>query len=327
MGFCFSFFTLATLNGKHAKLYFVFQFMLIVFCYPQLNYMRHLLILLALAYYSYSCSSSATDLLPKISNEGVHIAYTMTGKGDTALVFVHGWCINNSYWQSQVNYFGNRYSVVAIDLGGHGASGHNRNSWTLHDFANDVVAVIDTLQLKQVILVGHSMGGDIVLDAALQRPGRVKGLIGIDNFKDVGVLYGPEVQQQIDTFVQMLKANYRATAGAYSIASLFPAGYTDTVSVNRVINDITAMDSLVAIPAIESVIAAKPAAQLQQLKIPLKLIVSDYTPTLTDSLQKYCGAGYSVKTIHGTGHYPMIEQPETFNRLLEETLNEISAGK
>jgi pimeloyl-ACP methyl ester carboxylesterase len=59
------------------------------------------------------------------------------------------------------------YTVVALDLGGHGQSGHNRENWTIEDFAKDVRAVIDGLHLNNVILVGHSMGGEIILQTAL----------------------------------------------------------------------------------------------------------------------------------------------------------------
>src|SRR4030095_3577881 len=72
-----------------------------------------------------------------VKNGNVNIAYTKNGNNDTALVLVHGWCINKEYWQKQIDYFNKQYTVVAIDLGGHGESGHNRNSWTTNDFATD----------------------------------------------------------------------------------------------------------------------------------------------------------------------------------------------
>lgn len=110
-----------------------------------------------------SCSFPGENEKITVKNGDVNIAYNISGTGDTALVFVHGWCINKNYWQKQEGYFGKRFKVISIDLGGHGESGHNRNSWTVNDFAQDVVAVIDRLKLNKIILVGHSMGGDIVL--------------------------------------------------------------------------------------------------------------------------------------------------------------------
>ena len=107
-------------------------------------------------------SAATVKQVSFVKNGNINIAYIKKGNKDTALVFVHGWCINKEYWQKQIDDFSKEYTVVAIDLGGHGESGRNRNSWTIDDFANDVVTVIDSLHLNKVILVGHSMGGEIL---------------------------------------------------------------------------------------------------------------------------------------------------------------------
>ena len=68
-----------------------------------------------------------------IANQGVKIAYTDTGNGDTTLVFVHGWGINKGYWSDQVSAFSNRYRVVPLDLPGFGQSGKNRDGMEYGD--------------------------------------------------------------------------------------------------------------------------------------------------------------------------------------------------
>lgn len=274
------------------------------------------------------CSEKKQEHNITIKNGDVTLAYSKSGNSDTALLFVHGWAINKEYWQDQATAFSKRYTVVTMDLGGHGASGSNRTSWTTDDFANDVIAVIDSLKLQKVILVGHSMGGHIILEAASKIPQKIIGFIGVDNFKDVGAIYTAQMQQQINAFVDSLHVHYKSTAVAFSRGSLFPPNYPDTASVNRVLTNVANMDSTIAIAAIESEIHFnKEKELLMQLKIPVHLIESDYRPTAADSLAKYCGSGYEIKTIHGTGHYPMIEKPEEFNQLLSETLDEISKGK
>ena len=122
----------------------------------------------------------------KIENHGVLIDYTDSEKGDTTLLFVHGWCLNKSYWVNQVAFFSKRYRVVTIDLPGFGLSGKNRNDWSTANYATDVNAVINQLHLKKVILIGHSMAGDIVLKAAINNPNKVISLVGVDNFKAIG---------------------------------------------------------------------------------------------------------------------------------------------
>ena len=92
-----------------------------------------------------------------ISPDGVPIYYETQGTGQPALVFVHGWSCDRSYWERQVGHFAHQYQVVAIDLAGHGESGLNRQAWTMPAFGEDVVVVVEKLGLEQVVLIGHSM--------------------------------------------------------------------------------------------------------------------------------------------------------------------------
>jgi pimeloyl-ACP methyl ester carboxylesterase len=294
-----------------------------------INTIKKIFVLSTVIFFA-TCNSGEESSHPvEVKNGITPIAYSKTGVGDTALVFVHGWGINKEYWKSQVDAFSKRFTVVAIDLGGQGASGKERSSYKVEDFSNDVLAVLDSLNLNKVILIGHSMGGDIILNVAFTIPERVVGFIGIDNFKDVGVPLTPEQHVQIDEFMHALTTNYKETVKAYCKTALFPPNYTDTVSVNRVLNDVANTDSIVAMKALKGLFefAPKETALLKEMHKPVHLIVSDFTPMLQDSLAKYSTAGIGIKTIHGTGHYPMIEKPEEFNKLLMETLDEIAKGK
>ncbi|MBL4678297.1 MAG: alpha/beta hydrolase [Mucilaginibacter sp.] len=81
-----------------------------------LKYLFALTILTVLA----SCQNKkGGNSLPPVNNNDVNIAYTDSQAGDTTLLFVHGWCINKSYWQDQVNYFSKNYRVITIDLPGY----------------------------------------------------------------------------------------------------------------------------------------------------------------------------------------------------------------
>jgi pimeloyl-ACP methyl ester carboxylesterase len=61
-----------------------------------------------------------------VSSDDVTIAYQVQGEGKPALVFVHGWGINRTYWNAQLTYFAKKHHVVTIDLAGHGESGQDR---------------------------------------------------------------------------------------------------------------------------------------------------------------------------------------------------------
>src|SRR5262245_33688158 len=118
------------------------------------------------------------------ASDGLRIACDVRGKGDTALVFLHGWGGDREYWKNQADAFASDFKVVTVDQAGHGASGTNRKEWTVEALAGDVVAVVKDLGLKRVILVGHSMGGPVALLAAKKLPGTVVAVIGVDTLQD-----------------------------------------------------------------------------------------------------------------------------------------------
>lgn len=292
----------------------------------------HLLSLLAIVLRLASCDSpketSQTQALTsdiEVNHDGIHIAYQSCGTSDTTLLFVHGWCIDQSYWTSQAEAFCDDYRVVTIDLPGFGKSGKNRNSWTMEDYGKDVAAVINQLDLQNVVLIGHSMGGDVILEAALAEPESVIALIGVDNFKDVGVEINEEMQAEIDNFMTMIDQDFANTAPAYAEQALFHPT-TDSVVVQRVTEDFRNADPVVATASLRALFdyTPKEKEQLARLDKKLYLINSDATPTATAGLDE-TGVNYEVVDIHATGHYPMIEKPEDFNRLLRQTLDKVQA--
>src|SRR4029079_12153946 len=76
------------------------------------------------------------------ADDGLKIVGEVRGKGDTALVFLHGWCGDHEYWKHQVGEFAGDYRIVALDLAGHGESGKDRKEWKVEGLADDVAAVV-----------------------------------------------------------------------------------------------------------------------------------------------------------------------------------------
>lgn len=263
----------------------------------------------------------------KIERTGVEISYISCGNKDSTLLFVHGWCINKEYWEAQIKHFCDRYKVVAIDLPGFGKSGKNRSDWNFDEYADDVKAAIDQLQLKNVILIGHSMSGDIVLNVGNKYPTAVIGLVGIDNMHKPGSPMNNEQQQQTDTFFAQLSSRFDS-AVTYMKRDLFQPS-TDTAIVNRVMNDVFACDSAIAVKVLRELMNIWQREQqlMQGLSHKLYLVNSDVLPVNPDSLNKYCKKGCEVVTVHATGHYPMLEKPGEFNTALEKVLTKISNEK
>lgn len=129
------------------------------------------------------------DGTPEIATEpdGVHIEYRRFGTGDPAIVLIHGWATDANYWNAQFNPLKAKYSVVAVDLAGHGASSKNRSDWSMANYGEDVATVARRLPNQQIILVGHSMGGTVALEAAPRIGDRVIGIIVVDALKSIGL--------------------------------------------------------------------------------------------------------------------------------------------
>ena len=272
-----------------------------------------------------SCNSAVDrkeNVTAKVNN--TTIAYNQYGKGDTTLLFVHGWCINKEYWNEQSKYFSDKYKVVTLDLPGFGGSDKNRTEWTFEKYADDINEFIKAEKLENVILIGHSMSGDILLLMDTKYPELVIGIVGVDNLKRPGVKFSEEESKQVEGFFAMMDSSFSGTVEVYTKGNLFTPS-ADTSIVNRVIKDFKNNDSVIAIKVLRSLfdVSQKEKEMMQQLKHTLYLVNSDPDTTHIDSLKKYCKASAEVVYVHGTGHYPMIEKPAEFNSALEKVIRMI----
>ncbi|MDB5151868.1 MAG: hypothetical protein JWR54_619 [Mucilaginibacter sp.] len=287
-----------------------------------MNKYLFLLFLGIISFFSFTCnqktsSSNTQDQIVK--DQGVKIDYTDTHIGDTTLLFVHGWCINKTYWSNQVAYFKKQYRVVTIDLPGFGKSGKNRNAWNTKAFGKDVTAIVTQLKLKNVILIGHSMAGDIIVQAAKNTPEQVIGLIGVDNFKSVGV-GGVPSKQDSDGYkkaVDSLRHDFKKIAFEYFNQDLF---YKTTSSAikKRILNDVAHADPNIASDCMEQDNFDE-AQELLKTRKKLCLINSDVKPTNSTGLKRK-NIPFQIWYIHATGHFPMIEKPKEFNVLLSQAI-------
>ena len=263
-----------------------------------------------------------------IERENVRLDYTVTGKGETTLLFVHGAFINKEYWNAQVEYFSPAYKVVTIDLAGHGKSGKNRNDCSIQAMAEDVIVLIKELELSDIILIGHSFAGDVILEVAGKVPDLIIGFVGVDNFKNAGAEMPEEIQKQVDQVISSLKLDFSNGSEIYVRRALITSS-TDNLISSRIIKDFRNFDPIAGVSIITSGFSyiSRERELLKQLAFKLYLINVDYFPTNTDLLIKYAHSGFGISQIHGSCHYPMIEKPVEFNRLLQDIINKIEAGE
>lgn len=136
-----------------------------------------------------------------LSKDGTPISYEIFGKGEPTLVFVHGWSCDARYWRAQVPVFSKKHRVVVLDLAGHGHSGMSRTRYTMGSFGEDVLAVTGSTGSQNVILIGHSMGGPVIAEAARLMPDRVIGLIGVDTLENIEYPMTPEELEKMTQYI------------------------------------------------------------------------------------------------------------------------------
>ena len=250
------------------------------------------------------------------SPDGVRIAYDVTGEGQPTLVFVHGWCCDRSYWQPQVQHLSRQYRVVAIDLAGHGESGLNRAKWTMQAFADDVVAVLEQLDVANAVLIGHSMGAPVVLEAGIRASDRVLAVIGVEAFFDDWSLIDPEP----------FRGNFAETTTAYVKSMFMPESDRDLIE--RVASDMALGPSAVGIDALQSI--QKWAADdfdraFREIKAPVRMIQRKRTPDLLTNVRGHAPSltSFDIAVMPGVSHFAMMEQPQAFNRLLQGFIKEL----
>ena len=112
-----------------------------------------------------------------LSLDGMQVAYVDVGRGKPTLIFLHGLGSNLHAWQPTIDGLKDRYRCIALDLPGYGKSSKGDYPYTMSFFARVVTDFMDAMNIPKAVVVGHSMGGQIALTLALDKPVRVSRLV------------------------------------------------------------------------------------------------------------------------------------------------------
>ncbi|MEM1451248.1 MAG: alpha/beta fold hydrolase [Planctomycetota bacterium] len=240
------------------------------------------------------------------TDDGLRMAYRVGGTGQD-VVLVHGWCGDAAQWDGHASELAGSYRVWALDLPGHGRSmGTGRESWTIPQFGADVAALVEAKELEDVVLVGHAMGGQVALEAAVRVPGRVRAIIGVDSLHRLAVDPNPE---RLDPYVERFARDYEGSMRAF-IAEAIDDGTAADVR-QRILDDALRCDPEVAVALMEhfGVHDPKPAARLIDCRV--ICINSDTAPTDVEGNRALL-TSFDVAIMKGAGHWPHLEAPEPF---------------
>ncbi len=252
------------------------------------------------------------------SLDGTKIHYEISGRGRTALLFVHGWLGSTRWWDAQRDFFSDRYLVVQVDLAGHGQSERSRTQWSAQTYAEDIGAVGNQIDADRIVLIGHSMAGAYAVEAGPLIP-KTAAIVLVDTLKNLDQLTSlQQTGQLFDLYRKDFKSAVENVLSQYLFAKSSPVQVR-----SRILREFLSAEPEFAIQVIEPLYRMDVRESAKRIKVPVRAINSDFSATHCENNRK-CFQDYGFEEISGTGHYPMLESPEAFNRALTKILGSLN---
>lgn len=253
-----------------------------------------------------------------LSVDQTQICYEITGQGETALLFAHGWLGNKHWWNAQRDYFADKYLIAQLDLAGHGESGQTRTNWSSTTYADDIVAVARELPVKNIILIGHSMSGVYTTEAALRIP-NLKALITVDTLKDLDKQMTLDQTTQLhDLYIKDFKYAVENVIPQYLFVEKTPPQVKAQLQ-----KEFLSHNPKFAVDCIEPLYKTDVRGFASQVTVPVRVINSNVGITNIEINKNYY-KDYDYSIMSGVGHYPMLENPEEFNQTLARILQDLN---
>jgi pimeloyl-ACP methyl ester carboxylesterase len=260
-----------------------------------------------------------------------HIA---VGYGQPPIVFVHGFACAHTDWDTQVAHLAPYHQTIAVDLRGHGASPGSPDECSIERYGADVAEVMHHLNLAAAVLVGHSMGCRVVIEAALQAPHRVAGLVLVDGSQFAAAMRTALVQT-FDTsdgyrtlIARWFREMFTTKSNAEVVAKTFRrAGTLPQPIGKKLLLDLVRYDSVRLATSLASVNLPVMAIQstYSNEQRERRSVTSGQTTSYLDMLRINVPA-VRVEIIPGIGHFPQIDSATQVNELLDDFVGSLGTA-
>jgi pimeloyl-ACP methyl ester carboxylesterase len=254
-----------------------------------------------------------------LSIDGVDLWYELHGGAGDPLVLVHGYTGDTTDWQHQIQEFMRTHRVLALDHRGHGRSQapRDRASYTIDRFAADVEAIVADAGFARYHLVGHSMGGAVAQEIALQSPERVASLTLEDTSYEFRMASNPALARMFESRLRLAESR-----GMHAVADLpalprpphMPAARAEEekrrlarMAVDGFIGGWNALSTW-----------AGTKERAAEIRVPTLVVYGELDAGLVRGSQWLAETipGAVLAPIPEAGHSPQYERPDLFNAAL-----------
>lgn len=261
--------------------------------------------------------STAFDLM-SASVEGAEVAYAQQGTvNHPPLVFLHGWGASHRFWRWAFSAFAPRYRCIAPDLVGFGRSEKPRRDYSIDAYTAWLGKFLDVLGHPRVTLVGHSMGGTIALQFAMEHPERVERLALVNP-----LIHGPSAFSGRTRMLMLpgIRALAFAMAKVGSLRSWVIRDFTHGAPLDEDLSaDVARATYRSAIDSMLSCMRTDLTSRLSSLRVPTLSVGTDHDRVIVMRQYELVPA-QKKELIADCGHIPIVERPAEFNAALDAFL-------
>ena len=254
------------------------------------------------------------------------IHYEVMGQGEPVL-FLHGWMGSWRYWLPTMEAVAEHFRTYSFDFWGFGDSDKDTETHTISDYVAQVLTFLDGMGIARCRLVGHSMGGMVSLKTAIDYPDRVVRVATAGAVIE-GSSLAPLLKLTTNQLVTRLFVRPGVVAGIWTrLMSNIQAGWSRWFQ--EVVDDSVKSNQEAVLRSVRSMRDTDLRPELPGLKVPALIIHGSNDdivhPNQADIFKEIVVPMARVVVMKKCRHFPFMDDPETFNRLLLDFLEEKEA--
>lgn len=256
----------------------------------------------------------------KVVLDNLIVSYTDYGPDDSpVLIFIHGFPLNKTMWNPQIDSLKENYRVITYDIRGHGDSDIGEEAFSIDLFVTDLISLMDKLNINKAAICGLSMGGYIALNAILKFPERFEALVLCDT---TCISDSPETKEKRSKAIESIKKDGVEKYAHESVKNLFAPEslITKRAEVDLVkqmivnTSENSLCSTLVALAARQET-----CSNLNEIRVPVLILVGEEDKIAPPDAARNMDKGIKNSRLHiigHAGHLSNFEQPEEFNNEL-----------